>query len=183
MDHHSKVTDTGWIGRRARSLRTAHGLTVADLAPRVGLSTAQLSRIESGDRQPSVGALISLARALGTTLSELVADEPAPDVHVVRATTASSHPTGSGTVTALSGPLPGIQALQLTLDPAAAPEPAVHDGEEWIRVLDGTAVLTVGGRRTDLQAGDAAHFRSTVPHSLTTPDAATVLLVTTGHHD
>ena len=45
------------------------GLTLEQLAQRAELSTAHLSRLESGERQPSVAALLSLARALGVSMS------------------------------------------------------------------------------------------------------------------
>ena len=54
-----------------REERTRAGLTLEQLAQRADLSTAHLSRLESGDRQPSVAALISLSRALGVSMSTL----------------------------------------------------------------------------------------------------------------
>lgn len=195
MNNDPKVTHDGatdWIGRRVRTFRTARNTTLADLAGRAGISAAQLSRVESGDRQPSVGVLLSLSHALGVTLSELVAEEPGPPVHVVRGAGAPAYHADNGGFTPLSGPLPGLQALRLTFGPDHRDAvPASHDGEEWVHVLSGTVDLTLGGTsatpgtRTVLLAGDSAHFRSDVPHSLTVPegaDAASVLLVTTGRH-
>jgi transcriptional regulator with XRE-family HTH domain len=54
--------------------RVRAGLTLEQLARRADLSTAHLSRLESGDRQPSVAALLSLARALGVSLSWLLGE-------------------------------------------------------------------------------------------------------------
>ncbi len=61
------------LGRRVRALRTAHGSTLRDLASRAGLSERFLVQVEAGGANISVRKLSSLARALGTTPSELLA--------------------------------------------------------------------------------------------------------------
>ena len=48
----------------------------------------------------------------------------------------------------------------------AMAEPARHDGEEFVLVVDGTVELTVGdGDPIELGPGDSAHYRADVPHS------------------
>ena len=53
------------IAESLREERTRAGLTLEQLAQRAELSTAHLSRLESGDRQPSVAALIAPRRLRG----------------------------------------------------------------------------------------------------------------------
>ena len=65
------------LGRRLRSLRKSRSWTLGELSQRVDISEAYLSRIESGDRQPSLAVLINLAQAYGTTLPELFQEEEA----------------------------------------------------------------------------------------------------------
>src|SRR5580698_6594620 len=62
------------IAENLHEQRVRAGLTLEQLAQKAELSTAHLSRLESGDRQPSVAALISLARALGVSLSWLLGE-------------------------------------------------------------------------------------------------------------
>ncbi|GMA30162.1 helix-turn-helix domain-containing protein [Litorihabitans aurantiacus] len=73
------ASDAFTLGRRLRHFRTAAGLTLAQLAERAGTTTAQLSHIENGRREPRLSLLQQLARALEVTAADLVADEPPPD--------------------------------------------------------------------------------------------------------
>lgn len=50
------------LAERLRELRRERGQTLDELATLSGLSKAYLSRIESAERQPSLGALVTLAR-------------------------------------------------------------------------------------------------------------------------
>ena len=64
------------LGARIRSLRAARGLTIKELAERSDLSQRFVVQLESGTANVSVRKLAALARALGTTPSEMLA-EPA----------------------------------------------------------------------------------------------------------
>src|SRR5579871_1299080 len=65
------------LGERLRAAREARGLTLDQLSASVGVSKAHLSRMESGDRQPSVGILVEVAAALGTRVSVLLGEDGA----------------------------------------------------------------------------------------------------------
>jgi transcriptional regulator with XRE-family HTH domain len=54
-----------------RDLRRRRGLTLEAAAQRAALSPAHLSRLETGNRQPSLPMLLALARIYGTTVAEL----------------------------------------------------------------------------------------------------------------
>jgi XRE family aerobic/anaerobic benzoate catabolism transcriptional regulator len=60
------------LGQRIRSLRTARGFTLKDLAGRADMSARFVVQLESGTANVSVRKLSALARALGTTPSELL---------------------------------------------------------------------------------------------------------------
>jgi transcriptional regulator with XRE-family HTH domain len=70
---------------RIRKLRAERGWPLTDLAAATGMSTAYLSRLERGDRQPSLAVMLSLARALGTTVGALADFEPRSGVFERRA--------------------------------------------------------------------------------------------------
>src|SRR5216684_2065303 len=57
------------LGRTARRLREGQTLTLADVARRAGISSAMLSRLETGRVSPSLETIVALARALGVTAS------------------------------------------------------------------------------------------------------------------
>ncbi len=160
------VDDDNWIGRRIARLRHERGWTLAVVGHKVGLSTTQLSRIESGGRQSSVGTLIELARVFGVTLSELVAEEPTRSFHLVRAGEHAPHESANGTMTTLSGNYPGIDAILLTIPPSSDAPIAHHSGEEWLYVLDGSIEVTIGNETVHLESGDALHFPSLNAHSV-----------------
>lgn len=56
------------VGQRLRKVRLQQGLTQADLEQATGLLRSHISRIETGQRMPSVGTLERLAAALKTPL-------------------------------------------------------------------------------------------------------------------
>lgn len=64
------------IGRRIRQLRTARSMTLDDLAAAVDRAPSQLSMIETGKREPKLSLLQAIARALGTTIDQLLEAQP-----------------------------------------------------------------------------------------------------------
>ena len=70
------------VGPRLRTLRRQRETTLADLSAQTGISVSTLSRLESGDRKPTLELLLPLARAYGVTLDELVDAPPTGDPRV-----------------------------------------------------------------------------------------------------
>ena len=68
--------DVVTLGRRLRHARRSRGLTLADLAERVGTAASALSLVENGRREPKLSLLQSLADALATPLDELLRPDP-----------------------------------------------------------------------------------------------------------
>ena len=69
------------LGARIARLRKAAGMNQAELAEKIGVSTSAIGMYEQGRREPSCALLVSLARALGTTLQYLLTgdeEEPSP---------------------------------------------------------------------------------------------------------
>ena len=65
------------VGRNAKRIRTARGLTQEELAERSGFSQQYLSDLERGRRNPTIVSLWELAQALGATPVDLIT----PDDH------------------------------------------------------------------------------------------------------
>ena len=74
------------LGARVRTLREHRELTQAELAVTVGLSRTSVTNLEAG-RQGDVPAtkLVSIAKALGSTVGTLLGEIPMPDLPVVQA--------------------------------------------------------------------------------------------------
>ena len=73
-DPHAPVEELEFeaaIGRNVRQLRQQHGLTVADMAARVGISKAMLSKIENAQTSCSLSTLALLAKGLDVPVTSL----------------------------------------------------------------------------------------------------------------
>lgn len=167
------MSDDGELDRlvagRLRQVRLDRGLTLTQLAQLTGISVAHLSRIEKGERQPSVGSLLQLARAYGLSIGALVDDLPERDYHLVRAGEATVHDSGDARYEVLSGPHSAIAVVTLELPPGAGTGEAHHTGEEWLHALTGGVVLHLGDHTIPLKTGDSVQFDSSVVHSLHNP--------------
>lgn len=181
------------LGRRLRILRKSYSWTLSELSQQVDVSEAYLSRIESGDRQPSLAVLINLAQAYGTTLPELFQQEDATqrdkvvasassDSVVVRATERPLIEGNGLLCTSLAGKggSKSLHPLRIVI-PVARQEESLyrHNGEEWLYVLSGQILLTLDGEKLVLNPGDSAHFDASLPHRLSATSAqdAEVILV------
>lgn len=177
LEHH----DDSWIGRRVNEYRRDRNWTLATLAEKVGLSTTQLSRIESGTRQPSIGTLIEIAHAFGVSLSRLVDEQYSAPYHLTRANTRIARLGSKQALTLLSGDFPGLHAVHLVLPSRSSGPDARHSGEEWLYVLTGTIDVQIGSETIALATGDAIHFPSHTTHRVHNPGdtSAEILLVAT----
>jgi mannose-6-phosphate isomerase-like protein (cupin superfamily) len=160
--------------------RVRAGLTLEQLAQKAELSTAHLSRLESGDRQPSVAALISLARALGVPLSRLLGEHRQGSAISIYPPDEPTHEANGLTISGVSG-FPGsstLEALHITIDPdRVPPAPARHRGEEWIYVLNGRLRLEFEDEVHLLEPGSAVHFDANRPHRLGAEGVTTDVVV------
>jgi transcriptional regulator with XRE-family HTH domain len=179
MELHAVLTS---IADSLRQERARAGLTLQQLAERADLSPAHLSRLESGDRQPSVAALITLSRALGIPVSSLLGEGQAGSTLGIYADDEPIHVANGLSVSAHSG-FPGsstLEALRITIDPSRIPPPfAHHRGEEWIYVISGLLRLEYGGETHLLEPGSSVHFDADSPHRLGAQGMSTDVLVVT----
>lgn len=168
------------IAENLRDERARCGLTLEQLAQRADLSIAHLSRLESGDRQPSVAALIALSRALGVSMSTLLGERQGAPAIASYGGSAPVHEVNGLRISPRSG-FPGSTTLEaLHIEIAAdrePPEPARHRGEEWIYVVRGHLRLEFDGRVHLLGAGASAHFDANRPHRLGSEHGITEVLV------
>ncbi|MEU5521386.1 XRE family transcriptional regulator [Streptomyces sp. NPDC093250] len=170
------------VAPQLRALRRRASLTLEAAARDAGLSPAHLSRLETGQRQPSLPMLLSLARIYGTTVSELLGEAATERDAVVRA--ADMEPTAAGgwTYWPAGAPGRGMQALRVHVPHGSQGDIVrVHPGEEWLYVLKGRLLLRLGDVLHRLAPGDSAHFDSLTPHRIAAadPDGVELLFVHT----
>lgn len=152
------------VGARLRALRRRRDTTLAELSARTGISTSTLSRLESGQRRPTLELLLPLARAHGVTLDQLVDAPPTGDPRVVLRPIDTDY---GATVIPLSRRPGGIQAYKFVLPTGRdddEPHLHVHDGYDWVFVLDGRLRLVLGEHDLVLTPGEAAEFDTRTPH-------------------
>lgn len=170
------------LRQRIRGLRLARGWSLDALAARCYLSPSTLSRIETGHRRIALDQLVPIARALGTTLDQLV--EPTEDDDVV-IRPQSEHTRGVTTwLLSRERALHGVTVAKMRLTPErpAGPEQLrVHPGHEWFTVLSGTAHLQLGERTIVIQPGEAAEFSTMDPHAIGAPDGPVEILTIFDH--
>ncbi|WP_340698510.1 helix-turn-helix transcriptional regulator [Cellulosimicrobium funkei] len=163
------------VRQRIRGLRLARGWTLDALAARCFLSPSTLSRIETGYRRIALDQLVPIARALGTTLDQLV--EPVDDEDVVIRPEPQRRP--GETTWLLSRERTGTMVAKMRFTPERAVGPEhqrVHPGHEWFTVLSGTAVVYLADRRILVHEGQAAEFSTMVPHSFGAHDGPVEIL-------
>src|SRR3954454_10311422 len=154
------------IGPRLRTLRQQRGETLTQLSETTGISVSSLSRLESGDRRPTLELLLPLARAHQVQLDELVDAPPTVDPRVHLSPRASHHGT---TVVPLTRRPGGIQAFKMVYPPRTPPgdhELKVHEGYDWLYVLSGRMRVRLGEHHVVLSPGDVAEFDTPTPHSI-----------------
>src|SRR5436190_9136114 len=114
------------VGPRLRALRQQHDLTLGDLSAATGISLSTLSRLESGQRRPTLELLLPLARAYQVPLDELVG-APAADDPRVHALPFTQDGITYQPLTRRPG---GLQAYKLVIPatrPQVEPDPQAHE--------------------------------------------------------
>jgi len=152
------------VGARLRELRVQSGRTQAQLSATTGISESTLSRLESGQRKPTLELLLALSAAHDVTLDDLVHtpehDDPRLDQRpFVR---------HGRTFVPLSRTPGGLQAYKVIL-PGRGPddvlEKRTHEGFDWFYVLSGKLRLALGEHDLLLGVGEVAEFDTRVPHA------------------
>ena len=159
------------VGPRLRMLRQQRGTTLAELAEETGISVSTLSRLEAGQRRPTLELLLPLARAHQVPLDELVDAPPTGDPRV-RARSFERHGAVYLPLTRRPG---GLQAYKIIYPPhwpgsgPTAQEQRTHEGYDWIYVLQGRLRLVLGEHDFVLEAGEVAEFDTRTPHWMGNP--------------
>ena len=148
------------VGPRLRRVREQRGFTLTEVAHLTGISKSTLSRLENGQRRPSLELLLPLAQMYRVPIDDLVG---APEVGDPRIRLKPRRVNGR-TVLPLTRP-GGIQAWKIVIPTSQSePKPRTHDGFEWLYVLAGQMRLVLGDRDLVLGVGEAVEFDTLVPH-------------------
>lgn len=176
------------LGPQLRAARNERGVSLREVARRIGVSPSLVSQIETGKTQPSVGTLYALLTELDVSFDTVTKGEPvtAPDPlsmpqgsshrrarsPVIRERDrAALHLEGGVVWERLNSLLPDVVDFLYTTYAPGAQSSATgqhmrHMGIEFGYVLEGTLTVTIQDERHVVEAGDAISFDSSVPHLL-----------------
>ena len=157
------------IGARLRYVRTMHGYSQRGLAKKAGVVNSTVSLIESGQTNPSVGALKRILDAIPIGLGDFFSLAPERSEKAFYASDELVE-IGKGRISyrqvgdSLFGRM--LQMLKERYEPGSdtGRVPLVHDGEESGIILSGRLEVTVDDERRILGPGDAYRFVSRRPH-------------------
>jgi transcriptional regulator with XRE-family HTH domain len=158
---HTVAATLDLVGPRLRRVREQRGITLTDVSERTGISKSTLSRLENGQRRPSLELLLPLAQTYRVPLDELVG---APEVGDPRIRLKPRRVHGR-TVVPLTRHPGDVQAWKIVIPTSQSkPSQRTHDGYEWLYVLSGRLRLLLGDRDLVLDPGEAVEFDTQVPH-------------------
>jgi transcriptional regulator with XRE-family HTH domain len=168
------------FGEILRAVRERRGITLKQVAGKVGVSESLISQIERNKVSPSVDTLINIADTLEIDLEYLFRDyKRKKNVTLVTPEERTRRVFEGVTyehLTTLSDPVDeySMEALMLTLDgnTSRGDKEYGHRGRELGIILEGTAQLSYGDKQYDLKAGDCVSFDSDIPHNLSNSGSA-----------
>jgi len=175
------------IGDRIKRIREEKGLSYEEISNLTGFDVDLLAMMEKGESQPPIGVLVKLSKALDAAFSRLLSGFGNKLYSVTRKderklVSRSASPKGKQLYTyqSLAPEVQGrhMESLIVTLEENPDQELSVHDGEEFIFVLEGGVVVKIGDDRFVLEPGDSIYYLSTTPHLLSAKkDRAVILAV------
>lgn len=163
------------VGERIRKLRELKGLSLDDVSQRTGISEEMLESIEADAVAPPLGTLTKLARALEMKMGYLLTGGESRPFVITRKNErqpVSRHAAEQQSKYGYSylSLSPGMrnrnmEPFLVTLSPTAEEMPgSVHEGEEFIFVLEGEMEVIIGENREVLYPGDSIYYHSSIPH-------------------
>jgi transcriptional regulator with XRE-family HTH domain len=149
------------VAPRLKQVRLRRRVTLAEVAASTGISKSTLSRLENGQRRPTLELLLTLSQLYRVPLDDLVG---APEVGDPRIRVKPRRVKGR-TVLPLTRQPGGVQAWKIVIPTSkVVPELRAHDGHEWMYVLSGHVRLLLGEQDIVLGPGEVVEFETQVPH-------------------
>jgi len=181
-----KIVDD--VGDRILRIREEKDLSLDEISKMTGFDVEFLSKIESKELQPQLGTMIKLSKALDSAFGRLVSGVGEKLYSITRKNerrTISRSTSKKGqkqiyTYKSLAPDVKGrhMEAFLVQLEEDPEKEISLHEGEEFIFVLDGEVILEIGEDKFVLEPGDSAYYLSTTAHHIAAKNGkATILAV------
>ncbi|MCW5982989.1 MAG: helix-turn-helix transcriptional regulator [Bryobacteraceae bacterium] len=171
-----RVLSSYEVGRKLRQLRLRKKIGLVDLGRHTGLSASMLSQLENGKLLPTLPTLARIAMVFDVGLDHFFgAQRKAAMFSVVRGAERmrfaeradAAAPAYYFECLSFSAQNKGLQAYLAEFPKREAKEvsPHIHDGAEFVHVLEGSIAIDFDGEERVLRAGDSAYFDGSEPHS------------------
>ncbi len=176
------------IGARIRRLRHARGLTLVQVAESAELSHPFLSQLERGLARPSIGSLEKIARALGSSQLELLADDDdergaQSPVSFVAADEGTTGHYGDGEARMLVTGRRRFHPMEIVGTNREAADFFAHAEDEFVHVVAGRVEIDLGEHGIHiLGAGDSLYYVGGTPHRWRALDATGYRLFVVKEH-
>jgi transcriptional regulator with XRE-family HTH domain len=159
----------GRLGARVRDLRRERGWTLEHLAERSGVSRAMISKLERGEKNPTLVVAAKVAEGLGVSLSRLVGIEERRRVVVVprEGRMVMRDPDTGFERQLLSPSFGGLEFIRNVVPEGSTSgefPPHRRGVEEYVVVEKGRLRVVLDGEEHVLEEGDAAYFEADVEH-------------------
>jgi transcriptional regulator with XRE-family HTH domain len=176
------------VGDRILKIREEKNLSLDEISKMTGFDVEFLSKIENKELQPQLGTMIKLSKALDSAFGRLVSGVGEKLYSITRKDerrTISRSTSKKGqkkiyTYKSLAPDVKGrhMEAFLVLLEEDPEKETSLHEGEEFIFVLDGEVILEIGEDKFVLEPGDSAYYLSTTAHHIAAKNGkATILAV------
>jgi transcriptional regulator with XRE-family HTH domain len=166
-----EAVSSGRLGGRARELRREKRLTLEELAERSGVSRAMLSKVERGEKNPTLIVAAKLSEGLGVPLSRLLGVEERREVVVIpRDRRPVMRDPESGFERQLLSPNfrgRGVEFVRNVVPEGSTSgefPPHRRGVEEYIVVEKGRLRAVLAGEEYLLEEGDSLYYEADVTH-------------------
>ena len=166
------------LGQRIKTLRADAEMTLEQLASRSGVSRAMLSKVERGEKSPTLSIVARIAGGFGISLSALLGAEPdSADVAVIRAgQRLSFKDPETGFERSVLSPAHldnGVEVVLHRIPPGRSSgvlPPYSVPTEKYLVVHEGQLTVYVDNKPHVLKAGDSMYFEVKSPYRLVNDD-------------
>ena len=156
------------LGPKLRALRTTKRLTLSRLAAQTGLSTALISKLETGRMMPTLPTLAVICKEYGVGLSHFFCEPERHSISVTRKAHLQSNFSRSDAAKIVPLNLPGpetrLSSEMVEISPASSLSLSQPNRDTCavVFVLDGRLQVNYGGTMEVLETGDFVHVESSL---------------------
>ncbi len=158
------------VAKNIKSYRLKHNLTQKQLADLAGLPRASLANMESEAGNPAITAVVKVAKALGVSLKDLVADasEKNSITYVKRNEMPIYRQDDNKFASTLISPVnaPYIRMTNIDMMPGCHTLGTPHPkgSHELFYCIDGVATMVIDTEEIEIHSGDLVYFPGNLPH-------------------